>query len=108
MSISFTAKITANTQWCEDGKFTEPFVGLESTLDLGSSRALRTIIKDSDDACGSISLTYEDAISWLAIAYSKSQYALVGACLNYLMSLKPYTNSDDDSVNWVTVHVTWA
>lgn len=107
MSISFTAKITANTQWCDDGKLTEPFIGLTSTLDLGSSRALRTI-KDTKDACGSITLTYEEAITWLAIAYSKFQYVPVGACLSYLMALKPYTNNDDNSVNWVTVHVTWA
>lgn len=111
MSISFTAKITAHTQWSDDGKLTEPFIGFESTLDLGSSRALRSIMKDSDnvDECSSITLTYEEAINWLAIACSRrDRYTLVGACLNYLIFLQPFTYNNDDSVNWVTVHVTWA
>lgn len=108
MSISFTAHIKASTAWFGEGELTEPFIAFESVLDLGSSRVLRTIIKKSDDCCGTIDLTYEDAITWLAVAYSKQNYALIGAGLNYLMTLRQYNTNDDDSINKITVTVNWA
>jgi hypothetical protein len=89
MSIDFSMNVKVVRNFYDDNVCEHRSIILDSTLDLGNFRALRSIIsKEDDENCGTIVKDSRETEAWLYNASNESQGFQVLAALEYMKSIR--------------------